>query len=61
MTVVLGVASVSDLFRGLPITGRISTHALSTTGLILLLVVYRRRNSEARDRDRRYLPPPVGR
>ncbi|MEU5265493.1 hypothetical protein [Amycolatopsis sp. NPDC021455] len=42
MTVVLGVASVSDLVRGLPITGRISTHALTVTGLILLLVVYRR-------------------
>ncbi len=46
LTVVLGVASASDLFRGLPITGRISTHALSVTGLVLLLVVYRRRNAE---------------
>ena len=47
LTVVLGVASVSDLVRGLSITGRISTHALSVTGLILLLVVYRRRNGSA--------------
>ena len=45
LTVVLGVASASDLLRGLPITGRISTHALSVTGLVLLLVVNRRRNS----------------
>ncbi|HET6711192.1 hypothetical protein [Amycolatopsis sp.] len=42
LTIVLGVASVSDLFRGLSVTGRISTHALSVTGLVLLLVVYRR-------------------
>ncbi|MBE8517072.1 hypothetical protein ILP97_06040 [Amycolatopsis sp. H6(2020)] len=44
LTVLLGVVSVSDLFRGLSITGRISTHALSVTGLILLLVIYRRRH-----------------
>ncbi|SED09382.1 hypothetical protein SAMN04489727_6379 [Amycolatopsis tolypomycina] len=46
LTVVLGVASVSDLLRGLSITGRISTHALSVIGLVLLLVVYRRRQTE---------------
>ncbi|MCR6484990.1 hypothetical protein M8542_19350 [Amycolatopsis sp. OK19-0408] len=47
LTVVLGVASVSDLVRGLPVTGRIATHVLSVVGVALLLVVYRRRKPRA--------------
>lgn len=52
LTVVLGVGSVSDLFRGLSITGRISTHVLSVAGVIVLLVVYLRGNSGGGDRER---------